>query len=255
LPFLATAQTEAPAPESSAATEAGIQFNRVTHAGVPFDVFHIDLTQAELQLFWKDPEGKPFENFRTLEAWLKAQGKRMVFATNSGIYARDRTPLGLHLERPGEALEALNRKSGGGNFFLKPNGLFYVDECGAHVAETEAYAAAAPAPRLALQSGPLLLEEGRIHPKFQVDSDSRYLRSGIGVDSTGKVVIALSRWPLNLHSFALLFRDALDCRSALYLDGGISAIYAPFAGKTGPGMKYVGILAVTADTGVEDGED
>lgn len=230
----------------ASAASPGVTFQSETYRNVPFTVAWIELETASLELFWKDSDGKPFQNFARLEEWLGSQGKTLVVATNSGIYAEDRTPLGLHVAN-GKELRSLNPHTGGkGNFALKPNGVFYIDESGAHIRTTEAYAAAAPTPELAVQSGPLLVIEDALHPKFNEDSTSIHFRNGIGVASTKRVAIVISDLPVNLHTFASYFREKLGCPNALYLDGSLSGLYAPERERTPIGLEYVGILAVTA---------
>lgn len=232
----------------SSAEDRGVRYEQVVFAELKYHVFRIDPTQTPLSLFWKHPDGQPFGNFESLRTWLAANNKDLVFATNAGIYARDFTPLGLHLEKRGETpLEPLNRKRGGGNFFLKPNGVFFIEHGKPHILETEVFAKLNPSPDLAVQSGPLLVSDGRFHPRFEKDSTSFHVRSGVGVNASGETVFALSVWPVNLYTFATFFRDGLACPNALYLDGSISAVYAPLAGRTGPGAEYVGILAVVAE--------
>lgn len=223
----------------------GLLFQNETFRDIPFSVVWIDLDENKLELFWKRPDGSPFVNFHGLRDWLTAEGRELVVATNSGIYAEDRTPLGLHIAA-GETLRTLNPHKGGkGNFALKPNGVFYIDDTGAHIATTEDYAAGDHKPTLAVQSGPLLVIQGALHPKFEAESTSVNLRNGIGVQSGKKIAIAITNWPVNLHTFASFFRDHLKCADALYLDGTLSGLYAPALERTGPGAEYVGILAVT----------
>ncbi len=223
---------------------AGLRHERLRYQDAYYDVVWVDPRQVSLQLFWKRPNGEPFVNFRNLAQWCAEQGETLVFATNAGIYARDRTPLGLHVAQ-GETLRPLNTGAGGGNFFMKPNGVFFLEDPRGVILETSKYAASDCSPTIAVQSGPLLLQQGQIHPRFIPDSDSRYVRNGVGVNAEGEVVFAISILPVNFHDFALLFRDRLDCADALYLDGAISGMYAPFAGRWDIGLEYVGILAVT----------
>jgi uncharacterized protein YigE (DUF2233 family) len=220
-----------------------IQGERISFNGVDYDVVRIDAKSANMQLFWKRPDGEPFHNFLTLANWLKDQKKTLLFATNAGIYARDHTPLGLFVEDSKEYHE-LNRKRGGGNFFLKPNGVFYIDKTGAHVMETEAFAKTKSTPPLAVQSGPMLLVDGAIHPAFRPESESKYIRNGVGVASKDTAIFAVTKTPVNFHAFACFFRDRLNCSNALYLDGMISGMYAPCLNRPDPGLDYVGILAV-----------
>lgn len=239
LPFSAFS---ADSPDANA--PLGLRHERIRHQDMNYDVVWVDTTQADLRLLWKRPDGEPHVNFRNLARWCEEHGETLVFATNAGIYAKDRTPLGLYVAA-GEMLRPLNKGGGGGNFFMKPNGVFFIEAQKASILAANEYDTAARSPILAVQSGPLLLNRGAIHHRFIPDSDSRFVRNGVGVDDNGLVVFAISLLPVNFQDFALLFRDRLNCADALYLDGSISGMYAPFAGRQDIGLEYVGMLAVT----------
>ena len=121
----------------------------------------------------------------------------------------------------------LNLSDGDGNFFMKPNGVFWLADGKAGVMETEAFARAGLSPREATQSGPMLVVDGRIHPRFLPDATSLQIRNGVGILPDGRVAFAISRDHVRFHDFATLFRDRLHCRNALFLDGSISSLYAP----------------------------
>ncbi len=75
-------------------------------------------------------------------------------------------PVGLYVEE-GVEKHPLVRGGGWGNFFPRPNGVFFIGNDGkAGVMETEAYASSGIQPRLATQSGPMLVIDGQIHPAF-----------------------------------------------------------------------------------------
>ncbi len=222
----------------------GLSLEKREKGGVSYIVAHVRVDQAPLRLYWKDGAGLPYRNFMALRGVLDEKGERLVFATNAGIYARDHTPLGLHVQ-DGHELEPLNLKNGGGNFFLKPNGVFYVAKGHAGVLSAEDYAAVKPAPELAVQSGPMLLQHGELHPRFIPDSDSRYVRNGVGVVSDTEAVFVLSEQPVNFYDFALFFRDELGCKDAIYLDGQLSGMYAPAIGREDPGLLYVGMFGIS----------
>ncbi|MGC4046291.1 MAG: phosphodiester glycosidase family protein [Armatimonas sp.] len=218
----------------------------VPFAGIPFYVATIDPTKEDLRLLWKDERGRRYGSFDSVERKAVAEKKTLLLATNAGIFRPGYIPLGLYVEQ-GQTRIPLNRYHGGGNFFLKPNGVFYVTRQGrAGVSETEAFARQKPGPlRLATQSGPLLVNKGKIHPKFTRGSANRNWRNGVGVTKAGKVVIALSELPVNLYDFAALFRDELKCPDALYLDGGISGMRCPQIRCRHDGTgNFAGILAV-----------
>ncbi|MFY8098761.1 MAG: phosphodiester glycosidase family protein, partial [Allorhizobium sp.] len=95
----------------------------------------------------------------------------------------------------------------------------------ASVMETKAFVASGVNPDFATQSGPMLVIDGKLHPRFLPDSDSFKIRNGVGVDAQGRVVMVVSRVPVRFYDFATLFRDRLACDNALYLDGTISSVF------------------------------
>jgi uncharacterized protein YigE (DUF2233 family) len=73
----------------------------------------------------------------------------------------------------------------------------------------------------------MLVIGGRIHPRFDPRSTSLKKRNGVGIAADGTVILAISEGDVRFHDFATLFRDALGCSNALFLDGTISALYVP----------------------------
>lgn len=148
-----------------------------------------------------------------------------AFAMNAGMYHEDNSPVGLYVEAGGQ-YAPLNDADGEGNFFLKPNGVFFIDNHGKPgLMETTAFSSATLQIDYATQSGPMLVIDGQIHPKFEPDGQSRYIRNGVGIDNQGRAVFAISRKQVSLGKFARLFRDGLGCGSALFFDGAISALH------------------------------
>jgi uncharacterized protein YigE (DUF2233 family) len=166
---------------------------------------------------------------------------------NGGMFHPSHAPVGLYIEG-GRESTPLNTATEPGNFFLKPNGVFAVLADGrAVVVETSRWAALAPKARLATQSGPMLVIEGKLHPAFRESSDSRLFRNGVGVSSEGKVLFVISEDPVNFYEFATLFRDALKCRNALFLDGTISSLYAPELKRNDQKFPLGPILGVSVE--------
>lgn len=87
--------------------------------------YKVDLKRQTLKFYWKDQSGCPFKNFQNLKDWLDSKGQKLLFAMNGGMYKPDNSPLGLYIEAT-KVITPLNRKSGIGNFYLKPNGVFYI---------------------------------------------------------------------------------------------------------------------------------
>ena len=145
---------------------------------------------------------------------------------NGGMYHKDWSPVGLYVE-DGRELKKANTANGPGNFHLKPNGVFYANVDSAGVVETGRYLRQKPKAEIATQSGPMLVIDGRIHPKISEEGVSRKMRNGVGVRNGKTVVFAISEELVTFGQFARLFRDALGCSNALFLDGSVSSLYAP----------------------------
>ncbi|TRC80837.1 phosphodiester glycosidase family protein [Mesorhizobium sp. WSM4307] len=193
-------------------------------------VCEVDPKLYSIELFWKDPAGKPFQSLHNLDAAQRAAGRIMLFAVNAGMYHPDLRPVGLYVER-GQEMAGVKTGSGSGNFSLQPNGIFYISGGMAAVRATRDFVRKRPSTDYATQSGPMLVVDGQLHPKFQSDGTSRKTRDGVGVRKDGVAVFAISNGTVNFHAFARLFRDALGCDNALFLDGTISSLFAPAIGR------------------------
>lgn len=199
----------------------------------------------DLRLFLDDAAGAPLGTFERLRETL-ASGERLVFAMNAGMYHPDRSPVGLYVEA-GRQIGRLVRRATGGNFGLRPNGVFCIGPDRLAVVETESFAAHPPDCRYASQSGPMLVIGGTLHPRFLPGSPSRNIRNGVGVSADGRTAwFAISDSPVTFHAFARFFRDRLGARDALYFDGSISRLYAPELGRDDIGFPMgpmVGLVA------------
>ncbi|UVK37233.1 phosphodiester glycosidase family protein [Mesorhizobium sp. AR10] len=196
----------------------------INFEAVPYIVCEIDLRAYDIGVFHAGADGKAFGSLDKFDKALANEGRPVLLAMNAGMYHQDLTPVGLLIE-DGHEKAPLNRADGEGNFFLKPNGEFLVGKDGkAAILETDAYAAAKPDAAFATQSGPMLVIDGQLHPRFEPNGTSRYIRNGVGVRDENTVVLAISRSEVSLGSFARLFRDALNCPNALFLDGAVSAL-------------------------------
>ena len=215
--------------------------------GNSFSSIEVDLNKSHLRFFWKDQNGEYFYTFENVDEWIKRSGESIVAITNGGIYEPDYSPTGLYIEN-GEIKSNLNLNEGGGNFFLKPNGLFLLKKNGtAQVIESSQFNHALVSTiEYAQQSGPLLVLNNQIHPIFKKNSRHRKLRSGIGVGKNQKVYIAISNCAVTFYEFATFFRDHLKCPDALYLDGAISRLYAPLIERLDSSYgKYAVMIGVT----------
>ena len=162
---------------------------------------------------------------------------------NAGMYDEAGMPIGLHVEQ-GRERRGLNLRPGPGNFHLKPNGVFAVDSAGrVSVTRSEHFRARVTAPMWATQSGPMLLVAGRLHPAFAPDGESRHIRNGVGVAGPETAFFVISDEPVSFGRFARFFRDSLGCSDALFLDGAVSSLWDPAAGRM-DGYSSLGPLVV-----------
>lgn len=190
----------------------------------------------DLRLFLYDSEDQPYGAFARIEAVLATEGHRLGFAMNAGMYHPDRSPVGLYIEA-GQQLAPLVSSSGPGNFGMLPNGVFCIHDTGFAVVESLSFATDPPACHHATQSGPMLVIDGALHPRFLPDSDSRLIRNGVGVSDDGmRAVFVISAQAVSFDEFARFFRDALGLRQALYLDGNISRLHAPGLNRSDWGL-------------------
>jgi len=185
----------------------------------------INLKKQQVKFYWKDDTNQPFRNFENLRTWLSNRGQKLVFAMNGGMYKTDNSPLGLYIDS-GKTIAKLNTASASGNFYLKPNGVFYITkENTSVVISTERFKSAANI-KYATQSGPMLVIDGKIHPEFKQGSSNTNIRNGVGVLANGQVLFVMSKKPINFYDFANYFLKS-GCRNALYLDGFVSRTYLP----------------------------
>ena len=229
----------------SGASVRGVDYRTVEHAGKRFTVCTVDPKTERLELFLRDEKGVALHTFGAVDLMLRGRGQRLVFGMNGGMFHASFAPVGLFVAE-GRELTPLNTGTAEGNFFLKPNGFFAVLPDGtAVVAEAARWPALAGKARLATQSGPMLVIDGRLHPAFRAESASRLFRNGVGVAPDGRALFVISSEVVSFYEFATLFRDALGCRNALFLDGTISSLHAPELKRSDAPFPLGPILGVT----------
>ena len=87
----------------------------------------------------------------------------------------------------------------------------------------------------------MLVIDGALHPRFLENSNSRYIRNGVGTSNDGKIAtFVISDAPVNFHTFGRVFRDYLGLRNALYFDGNVSRLRAPDLGRDDTGFAPLG---------------
>lgn len=221
------------------------QCERVDHDGQGYVLCQVEAAQEPaLRLFQDGPDGAPLRNFANVRRTLD-EGQTLSFAMNAGMFHADYRPVGL-LVVDGVELSPIVTGASRDNFGMLPNGVFCTG--GAQpfqVIESVSFAETRPDCRLASQSGPMLVIDGDLHPRFLADSDSRYIRNGVGVSPDGQTAwFAISNRPVTFHEFGRFFRDGLGVRDALYFDGSISRLYAPSVNRADFGRSMGPIIGL-----------
>lgn len=160
---------------------------------------------------------------------------QIAFAMNAGMFDADGRPIGLAVV-DGQLVQPINRRDGGGNFHLKPNGVFLVRRDGSAAVVTSDAFVPSPLIAFATQSGPMLVIDGAIHPRFDADGPSRFIRNGVGIGPGGRPLFVISNEVVSFGKLARFFRDGLKARNALYFDGSVSSLWDPANGRMDAGV-------------------
>lgn len=190
-----------------------------------FVSYVVNTKQQNLKLYWKDDKNENFKSIQSLKSWLEQQNKKLVFAMNAGMYKEDNSPLGLYIEKQ-KTVSPLNTSTGNGNFYLKPNGVFYITADNVPVICNTINFKNNGKIKYATQSGPMLVIDGQIPPAFKEGSENLNIRNGVGILPDNTVVFAMSKKEINFYDFAEYFKS-IGCKNALYLDGFVSRTYLP----------------------------
>jgi len=215
---------------------------RISFRNNAFDIYKV-YDHRNIRFFWKNEKGEHYKNFDTLNAQLCAKNDSLRFAVNGGMYNSKLYPQGLYIEG-GKTLKKIDKDDGKGNFYMKPNGIFLINEAGAKVIETTKFDTHSPT-LFATQSGPMLLIGGAIHPAFNEGSKNLNIRNAVGIADDGAVVFIISNERVNFYDFASLFKEQYGCKNALYLDGFVSKCHLPELQRNDKGGNFGVIIGVT----------
>jgi uncharacterized protein YigE (DUF2233 family) len=203
-----------------------------------------DLKKQDIKLYWKDDKKQLFKSIESLKTWLESKNEKLLFAMNGGMYKTDNVPLGLFIQEY-KTITRLNKKDATGNFYLKPNGVFYITSTNEPLICTTQKFIDNGKIKYATQSGPMLVIDGNIHPEFKQGSSNLNIRNGVGILPGNKVIFAMSKEPVSFYDFAEFFKKA-GCINALYLDGAISQTYLPEKNWLQSGGNFGIIIGATS---------
>ncbi|QQA43124.1 phosphodiester glycosidase family protein [Pelagovum pacificum] len=224
---------------------AAVTCNAVDWRNTRFTVCEVNPAEEPIRLFLDDENGRRFGSFRAIESELG----ELSFAMNAGMYHQDLSPVGLYVENGEEKMRVIPN-AGPGNFGMLPNGVFCVRDGSAVVVETLRFEREGGDCTFATQSGPMLVIDGELHPRFLPNSNSRHIRNGVGTSADGqRVVFVISEEVVNFHDFATFFRDGLGVPNALYFDGKVSRLHAPEIGRSDAGFAMGPIVGVLDGAG------
>ena len=184
---------------------------------------------GRLLLFAAGPDEQPVRSFAEI---ARREGSDTVaFAMNAGMFDEEGRPIGLAASADGED-HAVNVRDGPGNFHMKPNGVFVVSANGIPaIYRSDRMPEFRAPPQLATQSGPMLVIDGKLHPRFEHDGESRLIRNGVGVTADRRALFVISEDPVSFGKLARFFRDRLKTPDALYFDGSVSSLWDPANGR------------------------
>jgi uncharacterized protein YigE (DUF2233 family) len=198
--------------------------------------------RGRIEIIDSGDSGVPLRTFTKLQESLGGRASAVAFAMNAGMFDENGRAIGLLIEK-GRQLHKVNRRSGGGNFGLLPNGIFLVRDDGiSQVIPTDAFRDSKHV-AYATQSGPMLVIEGKIHPRFERDGQSRNIRNGVGIAPDGNSVFVISEDFVSFGRFARFFRDSIGEKNALYFGGSVSSLWDP-AGNRSDSFVQIGPMVV-----------
>ena len=221
---------------------AAVTCENIESLGDSYTVCTVDAVADDLRLFLRDEEGQIFGNFLNIDSML--EDAQLSFAMNAGMYHADRSPVGYFMQNGLQAMRVI-LNAGPGNFGLLPNGVLCINDTDVKVYETLRFVDKGPACRDATQSGPMLVIDGALHPRFLSDGTSKYIRNGVGTIEDGSTAMfVISNDAVNFYDFGILFRDVLRTPNALYFDGKVSRLHAPSIGRSDLGFRIGPIVGV-----------
>ncbi|GIX20152.1 phosphodiester glycosidase family protein [Erythrobacter cryptus] len=222
----------APTPTAPASAEASA-CREVRFEEVPLTHCIADPALHRIAMANLGPDRQPYGSLAAFAA--NVDPATIAFAMNGGIYGDDLRAIGYYVEN-GERLKELDRGEGEGNFYMKPNGVFFGSGGKWQVLGSNTFFnTVSERPEFGTQSGPLLVVEGKLHPEIQDNGPSRAIRNGVGVDARGRAHFVISNAPISFGQLARYFRDEIKAANALYLDGQVSSLWDPASGRMDKG--------------------
>ena len=190
-----------------------------------FITYEVNFKTDKIKMYWKNDSGQILKSINYLKLFTETQKENLVFATNAGMYKIDNSPQGLFIQNT-NLINGTDTSKGTGNFYLQPNGIFYITKDESAFIKTTANFKMNNDIEYATQSGPMLIIENEINSIFNKTSTNLNIRNGVGITMDNKVTFAMSKTAISFYDFANYFKS-MGCVNALYLDGFVSRTYLP----------------------------
>ncbi len=143
-----------------------------------FVSYIVDTKTQDISFYWKNEKNEIFKSIENLKNWLDTKNKKLTFAMNGGMFKEDNSPQGLFIEN-GKQIIPLDTAKGNGNFYLMPNGVFYITADNLpKICKTSEYKETEQI-KYATQSGPMVVIDGQIHSVFKEGSNNLNIRNGV----------------------------------------------------------------------------
>lgn len=206
-------------------------FENQQFRGITYDVFMVRITEDNLSRFsvfrnqnqTYHSQLNEFDNF----------SNSSVFAVNLSIVDEDCDPLGWYVENGAEN-QQINLSSGTGNFYIEPNGILFFTKDEAFIGpsrQLSQWNQSLNPIAFGIQSGPLLLSQGKISKSLNPNSKSQFIRSGVALlDKQGSryLLFCTTSTAINFYDFASIFLDKYSAQDALCLESAGCLMKLPY---------------------------
>ena len=204
-------------------------------------VFVVNSDSSDIDLHLSGNQKSKIKN-NNFKAVMDVVGQdSLLMITNAGMFTPTYEPEGFYRDKNKIVYPIdLERKPGGLNFYLQPNGVFAIEsKKGPQIYKTDDFSVALADTNntflIGTQSGPMLVypqgEHTIINPEFKKGSSNLNIRSAVAInkDYPNIVIFVISKGKMNFYDLSSFLKDNLGATYALFLDGAISQMY------TGPG--------------------
>ncbi|MEY4628603.1 MAG: hypothetical protein RLZZ595_929 [Bacteroidota bacterium] len=169
----------------------------------------------KIKIYWKDSNGAPYMTFDR----LRTEHPEVKFIMNTAVRSGMGSPVGLYIENGKQISSPIFILNSKVNVGIQPMGVFFITTKGACIQELKSKVSYKDAV-WAIQSGPLLVMNGKVNPRLP--KGKAIPRNGIGIKKDGQVYFACLK--MGYRDFANHFLKE-GCIDALYLEDGLPESY------------------------------